>query len=203
MDLLIIRHGQSEGDILKRMEGRADFSLTELGLQQAAMMAKWASEYMTLDKIYSSTLKRAKQTAEVLSAAANTPVEFDDNLMEWNNGLIAGLLIDEANEKFPSPAANYPHTAVYGQESDIEFRARAETALSRIINENPPDSKIAIVSHGGMINRLFQSFLMLPTVSDVKVYSGDTCIHHLRIDENNHRYVVFANSLVHLNNYVS
>jgi len=41
MDLLVIRHGQSEADIIKVIEGRADFSLTELGLSQAELMAEW------------------------------------------------------------------------------------------------------------------------------------------------------------------
>ena len=47
MDLLIIRHGQSEADILNVIEGRADFNLTELGQQQAALMAEWVGKYMT------------------------------------------------------------------------------------------------------------------------------------------------------------
>jgi len=200
MDLLVIRHGQSEADILNVIEGRADFNLTELGQQQADLMAKWVNGYMKIDKIFSSSLKRAKQTAEKLSIAINVPVVLMDDLMEWRNGLIAGLSHSEANEKYPEPKIKYPHTAVYEQESNIEFRARAETALSKIINENPPDSKIVIVSHGGMINRLFQSFLMLPTISGIGIVSGDTGIHHWKIngDTPYARSVIFANSLVHL-----
>ena len=199
MDILIIRHGQSEADILNVIEGRADFPLTELGLQQAVQMAEWVSNYMKPDKIFASPLQRARQTAEKLSAATGVSIDFDDNLMEWKNGLIAGLSHAEANERYPAPV-KYPHTAVYEQESNIEFRARAETALSTIINENPPDSKIAIVSHGGLISRLFQSFLGLPAISDIGISTGDTGIHHWQINENNfaHRRVIFANSLVHL-----
>ena len=82
MDLLVIRHGQSEADILNVIEGRADFSLTELGNRQAKHMADWVANYMVIDKIISSSLKRAKQTAEILAAATNAPLEFDDYLME-------------------------------------------------------------------------------------------------------------------------
>lgn len=200
MDLLVIRHGQSEADILNVIEGRADFNLTELGRRQADFMAEWVSSYMNIDKIFSSSLKRARQTSEILSAATNIPVEVMDDLMEWRNGLIAGLSLEEAKEKYPEPKVKYPHTAVYEQESSIEFRARAETALSKIINENPPASKIAIVSHGNMINKLFQSFLMLPTVSVIGIASGDTGIHHWKIKGDNPyaRSVIFTNSLVHL-----
>ena len=197
MELLVIRHGQSEADILNVIEGRADYSLTELGYRQAELMADWVANYIIIDKIISSSLKRAKQTAEKLAAIANAPVEYDDYLMEWNNGLIAGLSHIEANEKYPPPVKRFPHTTMYEQESYIEFRARAETVLSRILNEHQPDSKIAIISHGGMINRLFQSFLCLPVNTNVSINSGDTCVHHWRVSENA-RLVVFSNSLMHI-----
>jgi 2,3-bisphosphoglycerate-dependent phosphoglycerate mutase len=196
MDLLVIRHGQSEADILKVIEGRANFNLTELGLEQASLMADWVSRYIELDKIVSSSLNRAKQTAEKLSEATNIPIVFDDDLMEWRNGLIAGLSLEEANKKYPEPI-KFPHTAVYGQESIIEFRGRAETALSKIIYENPPTAKIAIISHGGMINMLFRSFLDLPTASETTIASGETGIHHWRIKDNK-RSIIKINSLAHI-----
>ena len=200
MELLVIRHGQSEADILNVIEGRANFNLTDLGYQQAELMAEWVSGYTNIDKIYSSSLNRARQTAEKLSAKTKISVDVMDDLMEWKNGLIAGLSQKEADVKYPAPNKKYPHTAVYEQESDIEFRLRAETAFSKIVNKNLPNAKIAIVSHGGMINRLFQSFLMLPTISSVGIYSGDTGIHHWRINDKDPyvRSVVFSNSLVHL-----
>ena len=144
-------------------------------------------------------------TAEILFAVINIPVETMDDLMEWQNGLIAGLSQKEADEKYPAPAIKHPHTAFYGQESDIEFRARAETAFSKILNENPPDSKIVIISHGGMINKLFQSFLMLPVNSSVGIHSGDTGIHHWKVSEKSPyvRRIVFAISLVHLDKELS
>jgi 2,3-bisphosphoglycerate-dependent phosphoglycerate mutase len=197
MDLLVIRHGQSEADILKVIEGRADFNLTELGYQQASLMAEWVSRYMTIDKIISSTLKRAKQTADNLSKIINVPVEYDDLLMEWKNGLIAGLTFEEADKRYPLPENKYPHTAIYEQESMIEFRMRAEIILSRIINESPSKSKIAIISHGKMINMLFRSFLELPISTDVSISSGDTGIHHWKIDDTERR-IIKINSLVHI-----
>jgi len=197
MDLIIIRHGQSEADILNVIEGRADFNLTELGYKQANLMAKWVKNYINIDKIISSSLKRAKQTAETLSKYLHIDVEYEDLLMEWKNGLIAGLSWEEANNLYPEPDFKHPHTAVYEQESTIEFRARAETILSKIIYENPPDSKIAVVSHGNMINMLFRSFLELPVNSDSSISSGDTGIHHWKT-KNNSRIIHKINSLVHL-----
>ena len=134
MDLFVIRHGQSEADILKVIEGRANFNLTELGNKQAETMANWVKENYLINKIYSSPLNRAKQTAEYISKIFGIGIIFDDDLMEWKNGLIAGLTLEEANKKYPEPI-KYLHTRVYEQESYIDFRMRSETILSKIINE--------------------------------------------------------------------
>jgi len=200
MNLLIIRHGQSEADILNVFEGRADFPLTELGIQQADKMAQWVPTYMKPDKIFASTLIRARQTAEKLSATTKIPIEFDDELMEWNNGLIAGLPREQAHKKYPPPSPKHPHIGLHNQESEIEFRTRAEVVLSKIISENPRGANIAIVSHGHMITRLYRSFLCLPMVSNLSVYTADTGIHHWQIDCDNldARKIIFANSTLHL-----
>lgn len=69
MTLLVIRHGESEADLLNVHEGRADFELTERGHAQAEAMAQFVSENYSVSKIYCSTLKRAYQTAIHLSDA--------------------------------------------------------------------------------------------------------------------------------------
>jgi 2,3-bisphosphoglycerate-dependent phosphoglycerate mutase len=198
MNLLVIRHGQSEADIWDRMEGRADFNLTDLGRKQARLMADWVAERYKIDKIFASPLKRASQTAAFLSERTGVAVVYDDDLMEWQNGLIAGMPRDEARKKYPRPEVKYPHTVIYEQESAIQFRMRAETALSRIINENPIDSTIAVVSHGGLIANLFSSFLRLPVTSNsVYTESGDTGIHEWRTD-GDYRWIIRVNMQEHL-----
>jgi len=87
---------------------------------------------------------------------------------------------------------------MYECESMIQFRARAENILSKIINENQPDDSIAVVSHGGMINMLFRSFLQLPINDNIFLSTGDTGIHKWSI-ENNNRRINFSNSQIHLN----
>ena len=200
MDLLVIRHGQSEADILGVIEGRADYPLTELGYKQAKAMAKWLKEHYSISKIYSSPLKRARQTAEQISNTYDIEIQYDDDLMEWNNGLIAGLSRKEADEKYPELKKN-PHTRVYEQESHIDFRSRAETALSKIVNENSNDETIAIVSHGGAINMLFRSFIESPLNSKITVLTGDTGIHHWRIRDNN-KSIIYAGKDEHLKHMI-
>ncbi len=197
MNIIVIRHGQSEADILNVHEGRADFSLTKLGHKQALAMANFISSNYNINKIYSSPLKRASETAEFLSNRINIPIIYEDELMEFNNGLLAGLSREEANERYPEPSVRWPHTSMYGMESMIEFRSRAESILSKIISENDYDSTIAIVAHGGIINMLFRSFLELPLNSRIFLSTGDTGIHHWQVTSCCNR-VIYANKLSHL-----
>lgn len=196
MRILVIRHGESEADILDVHEGRADFELTERGHRQAEAMAYYVKEHYNISAIYCSTLKRAYQTAAHLSEATGIPLTLDEKLMEFNNGLIAGLKHDVVLEKCP-PVKNLPiHAAVYEQESVLEFRFRADYMLSKIVSETAPDATVAIVTHGGMVNQLYRSFLRLPVDSDIGFATGDTGIHEWQIEEKR-RIIGKANLTAH------
>lgn len=198
MKILIIRHGESEADILRVHEGRADFELTVKGKLQAEKMAKWLKQNYSIDKIYASTLKRAEQTALYLSKETGIPIIFRNELMEFNNGLIAGLPREEANQRYPKHPNIPIHTSEYEMESLLEFRYRSDYILSLILSENDIESTIAIVSHGGMINQLYHSFLSLPVSSNYHFATGDTGIHLWYYQSE--RYIMFSNKTEHLSN---
>jgi len=195
--LLLIRHGESEADILNVHEGRADFSLTELGCRQAFAMGKWVAAHYKIDMIFASTLRRAAETARFLSDAVDVPVIPVDDLMEFNNGLLAGLSFEEAALRYPRIENLPPDKSVYGQESQFEFRSRADCALKKCLEQIPEEATAAIVSHGGMINQLFASLIGLPPAHPVRFGTGDTGIHCWVLAEDGAR-LVFANKQEHL-----
>jgi 2,3-bisphosphoglycerate-dependent phosphoglycerate mutase len=201
VEILVIRHGQSEADILGRCEGRADYSLTELGRKQAKQVAEWVGTAYPPDILFSSPLKRAKETADEISKVQQLSIIFDDDLMEQNNGIIAGMLIEEARIQYPIPAGGRKrHEFIEGGESQIQFRARAEAFVSRlmdVIQQNKELKRICIVSHGGMISMLFRSFLNLPYNSPVYIPTGDTGVHIWEYDKGK-KTVVRTNLLSHL-----
>lgn len=82
MELLIIRHGQSEADLLKCHEGRGDFPLTEIGKKQATLLAEWLVDNYPPDYIVSSPLQRAKQTAAIIGERFGVNIRLLDELME-------------------------------------------------------------------------------------------------------------------------
>ena len=189
MKLLVIRHGESEADLLDVHEGRADFALTERGHRQAEAMANYVADNYNISKIYASTLTRAKQTAQHLSDKTGIPISFDENLMEFNNGLLAGLPRAVVREKYPEVPDLPIDKAVYGQESQVEFRQRAENALSRILNEVEPDETIAVVSHGGMIKQLYRSFFNMPVDCIYFFNTADTGIHIWSLTDKERRVI--------------
>lgn len=189
MKLLVIRHGESEADLLDVHEGRADFALTERGHRQAEAMANYIADNYNISQIYASTLTRAKQTAQHLSDKTGIPIVFNEDLMEFNNGLLAGLPRAVVREKYPEIPDLPVDKAVYGQESQVEFRQRAENALAKIISESQPDEIIAVVSHGGMINQLYRSFFSMPVNCIYFFNTADTGIHIWSLTDRERRVI--------------
>lgn len=201
MEILLIRHGQSLADLEDRYEGRADFPLTELGHSQAEKLSTWISKEYDLELIITSPLIRASKTAKYIAEKTGVELIIDNELMEWNNGLLAGMLREDANVKFPLPEGgrkNYQELAQ--SESYINFRGRAETFWSRFLDEyvnTKRYKRICIVSHGGMINMLFRSIMNLPMNTNISISSGDTGAHLIEIKEDATR-VLFTNKQEHL-----
>ena len=201
IELLVVRHGESQADLEDRHEGRADFELTPLGERQAGLAAAWIAKRHRPNEIIASPLKRAARTAEAIAQECKLAVAYDEGLMEWNNGLLAGLKREEARIRYPLPmVGRQPYDTFAETESEIQFRARAEGFLSKLlfVHRNQSDlRRICIVSHGGMINMLFHSLMNLPFRSEISLATGDTGIHLWRIDGSRKR-IVFSNAQEHL-----
>lgn len=201
VELVIVRHGQSVADIEDRHEGRADFPLTDLGREQAEKLSEWLKERYNFDMIIASPLKRAKETAEIISSKMNRTIILNDDLMEWNNGVLAGLLREEAKRKYPVPEGGRKYfQSVEKGESLIDFRSRAEHFLASLlhsIKDVEDKTTICIVAHGGVITMLYRSFLNLPIDTNIWLASGDTGFHLWRID-GERKVIVFSNKQEHL-----
>ncbi|MGE6362932.1 histidine phosphatase family protein [Bacillus paramycoides] len=193
MQILLIRHGESEADILNVHEGRADFELTEKGRQQVQKLIQKVKAEFPPDFIWASTLKRARETAETLAEAIGCPIQLEEELMEFNNGVQAGLSFEEA-KKYPEP--KYFHDRFENGESFIEFRMRIEGIFSKIVTENTYD-RIAIIAHGGVINSILRAFFQMPISMDYYFKMGDTGISLIELTDKQ-KIVHFINDTNHL-----
>jgi 2,3-bisphosphoglycerate-dependent phosphoglycerate mutase len=197
-EVLVLRHGQSLADLEGRHEGRYDAPLTEHGRDQARLAATWIARHCPPAVLYASPLRRAAETAEILCRHIGVPVQYDEGLMEFDNGALAGLTWAEAAARYPEPPGGYkPHEPVPDGECDLTFRVRAEMVWSRLVNSAAEGQRLGIVAHGGIISRLCHSFLNLPMQTNVRLVTGDTGLHLWRI-ESTQRSILFANRTDHL-----
>lgn len=145
------------------------------------------------DFIWASTLKRARETAETLAKTVGCPVQLEEELMEFNNGIQAGLSFEEA-KKYPE--LKFLHDRFENGESFIEFRMRIETIFSKIVTENKYE-RIAIVAHGGVINSILRAFFQMPINMDYYFKMGDTGISLIELTDKQ-KIIHFINDTSHL-----
>ncbi|KGR79922.1 histidine phosphatase family protein [Ureibacillus manganicus] len=184
MLLLILRHGQTEADILNVHEGRADYEMTETGHKQAKKMAQYISSKFNPNVVISSTMTRTKQTTEHIVKSLSTQVVYDQRLVEWNNGVLAGLKREEALKRYPMPPNGRPLTeAIEEGESELAFRHRVEEAIYEILEQYKDSDQILIVSHGGTISHLLNILLGYSITGGMIFPTADLGLHCIEIKE--------------------
>src|SRR5690348_5687009 len=99
--LYLIRHGRTAWNNQDRLQGWADEPLDAVGQAQAAALAAWLRP-VAIDAIYSSPLRRARETAEIVAQPHGLAVQLDDRLRERHVGDWTGLTLDEARTQTPA-----------------------------------------------------------------------------------------------------
>ncbi len=164
LKLYIVRHGQTQWNIEKRMQGWKDSDLTPKGIEGAIALGKRLKD-VDFKCIYSSSSHRTIHTAELIRGDRDISIIPDDKLREINLGNWEGqaeeelIRIDGQRYKAFWEA---PH--LYQAESGENFfqvRDRADAALQKILKENT-DGNILIVSHAVFIKSLLSLFKSLP-----------------------------------------
>lgn len=161
LELILIRHGQTDSNKRRTYMGWTDVELNEEGIRQARNL-KEKLKNLSVDKIYSSPLKRARKTAEIINENFNLDIHYDNNLKERNFGIWDDLTDDEIkklNEKeynaWQKDWKNYP---VKGGESGMDSYERVIKFTENILNSFD-SGRILIVSHLGTI-RFMLSYLL-------------------------------------------
>ncbi|AMP16961.1 histidine phosphatase family protein [Collimonas pratensis] len=167
-EILLIRHGETDWNLERRLQGHLDIPLNQVGQRQALALAR-SLDGVAIDAIFSSDLQRARQTAAPLAAARKLSLQLDAGLRERCYGALEGLRYPEAAERFPEAyaalmerAVDYRYPAgVHAAESMREFYERAVHALLAILSAGNP-ARIAIVTHGGVLDCIYRCANQLP-----------------------------------------
>ena len=151
--VLLIRHGQSEGNAAGRFGGHTATPLSSRGRDQAERTAR-ALSTENFDGIYSSDLPRAVETAEPLARATGTMLETTEAFRERSVGVMEGLTFEEAAAQHPEQYAallrrDFDHVLL-GGESYRQMLDRSWRKLDEVIEQNR-GGRIAIFTHTGTI----------------------------------------------------
>lgn len=159
--LLLIRHGRSEMNAQGRIQGWLDSPLDDLGRVQAhAVAGRLQREGLAL--LYSSDLRRAWETAQIIGQTLDIPLIPDVRLRERNLGDIAGLSGEEVQERFPDMVREWEGSRMMrpapGGEQPADFWARVVAAFDDIVARHP-EGTVGVVTHGGVL-AAYMSHLM-------------------------------------------
>jgi broad specificity phosphatase PhoE len=152
--LLLARHGETDWNRARRWQGHADRPLTDRGRAQATALAERLAD-IELDAVYSSDLRRARETAEAVARAQGLAVVELPELREVDVGSWEGLTRDEAEARFPDGFRRWRAggTGWDDGETYAEMSTRVLAAVERIANEHE-GGRILVVSHGGPIRAI-------------------------------------------------
>ena len=164
MKLYISRHGQTPWNVEDLVCGRADVPLTEVGLQQAKLLAESALD-KNIDVILCSPLLRARQTAQAVSDAIGVEVQIDERLMELDFGIFEGA--PRTDPDFRRTRGQFP-TRYPGGESAFQLAHRVYSCLEDV-KRKYAGKTVLLVCHGGVC-RMVRSYFMDLTNDEYSYY---------------------------------
>lgn len=182
--LYLLRHGQTEGKI-KIYKGLLDVPLSKEGESQAKKVSKFLLPYMKRydlkpEVIYSSPLKRALSTAEIIGKELSLKIKKADELKERSFGKWEGLSINEIisiyPEEFEKWRSNPLRFSPPDGESTLQLRRRAKKIIKQIIN-NHRGSQIFVVGHGSINRVILCDLLGLPLKNIFRIEQDFACIN--------------------------
>lgn len=156
LDIVFVRHGESEMNKEGLYCGWTNSFLTDEGLNQAEIARK-KLVHEEIDLIISSDLDRCLMTAKIINREHNKRIEKNSLLKELNFGIWEGLSYTEISTHFPLQAKSWKEDYINFQipqgESLMEMHKRVNNAFERIINKFKK-GKIIIVTHSGVIRSI-------------------------------------------------
>jgi broad specificity phosphatase PhoE len=170
--IMLVRHGESEWNSARRLQGQADIGLSRLGEEQAKRLRP-VIETLSPDKAVSSDLERARRTASLLgySDATVSSALREIDVGEWTGAEVDSLLADGSDDYIQWRAGTFTPP---GGESWRGFRQRVIAGLTEMLADNA--ERLLVVCHGGVIRALLDGLIDLPPSRIMPVGPGSLTI---------------------------
>ena len=159
MEIYFVRHGQTIWNVEKRFQGLSESPLTELGITQAKLLGEKLKD-IKFDKFYSTSLKRANDTANYIKGNRKQEVEIFDDFVEISMGDMEGIKQEDFKKLYPEQVKNFffnqleYNPSSFGGESFLEVRERVIRGLNKFIELNKNYERVLVVSHGATLKTL-------------------------------------------------
>ncbi|MGH7798508.1 MAG: histidine phosphatase family protein [Candidatus Binatia bacterium] len=197
MQVLLVRHGATDWNLQGRCQGSSDRDLSEAGLRQAEQISALFSQEK-IHVIYSSNLRRARQTAAVISRPHDLPVLIEDGVRELDHGELEGLTFNEIKTQHGEFLARWrsepADIRVPGGERLADVAERAWNGLNEIVKRHRQAERILVVSHNfpilGIVCRISGTHL-----NDYRTFHLDPCgVTRIAHDDGRGWYITHVNS---------
>ena len=162
--LFVVRHGETEWNVARRIQGYSDSPLTPMGVAQAQALAlRLAKE--KIDEVHASDLGRVRQTVEHIVAKTGHTAQYTETLRERCYGVFEGKTMAECEAERPGEWSQYrgrdPEAVPPGGESVSQFQGRIIAAIERIAAASSGKT-VVIACHGGVCGALIRHVMGLP-----------------------------------------
>lgn len=152
--ICLVRHGETDWNVERRLQGQLDIPLNETGVAQARATARGLIGQQ-FTALYSSDLGRARQTAEALAGVVGLPIQFQPDLRERRYGIFERLTYTEAKAQYPEDYARLhdrdPDYVIPQGESLRQLADRVGACLKTLVAKHAGE-QILLVSHGGVLD---------------------------------------------------
>ncbi len=155
--LVLARHGETDWNRDRRVQGHSDIPLNNAGRAQAEELAKQI-EHECFDAVYASDLARARETAEIAAARADLPVRELTDLRERHFGTWEGLTDEVIRSRFPES-----RSGPWGDGETIEEMSARVVAVLRAIAAEHRGGTVLVTTHGGPIRAALRASGVEPT----------------------------------------
>lgn len=199
--VILVRHGETVCNIEGKYQGRIDSPLTPKGERQALCAAESLKDH-DIARIYSSPLKRAVRTAEIVRGGRDIQITMDQRLLEIDCGLWEGVTFKDVRERYPRDLEIWeqePHRHVMpGGESLMHVHDRVREAFIDIVAQNSGKT-VLIVSHLVLI-MLFMAHCAGENVADLwrTQNQGNAAISIVDVDTDKNIHIVTRGDCSHL-----
>jgi probable phosphoglycerate mutase len=187
MYLYLIRHGETDWNIEKRMQGQIDINLNMNGVNQANILGELLKKEYKISKLYSSPLTRAYMTGKIAGDILGLECKKREELMEFNFGDWQGLTYDEIEKRYPRDWNNWNNCSyqvkINGGETFTQGYKRILKTIGEIVKSN--DENTAIITHGTSIE-FYINYMLNTKIEEIKmenIIGENTSIYKIHIDK--------------------